>query len=666
MLKGSDEVDGAPRGFLARLLRDRRGNAMTIMAMAFIPMAGMVGGGVDISRMYILKTRLQHACDAGALAGRKAMGGGTWSQNSGYPGQMANRFFDANFETGSFASTGLTRTFTESAGKVTGTASATIPMTLMRIFLRTTETITVTCDADMRLPNTDVMFVLDVTGSMNCVAGDITCTNNGEVPAVGSKIDGLKEAVKCFYEIVARLDSNANCTTGTPSGGTGNQVQIRFGFVPYASNVNVGRLLPTSYFPDSATYQSRRANFAVPAPTTNGPYWEVYGSSISSADCTKYQTNQAFTGFTPTATSSGGPNPQPTVATTFPYDGSLTSGTGSSEWSWSGASDTSGTSRSCRRLRTDTTTYYIPEFVNWTYGPTTINFAGLKNGTSWNTSFTASRLGANGTDVTVNWDGCIEERQTVQATSYSPIPAGAKDLDIDSAPVAGDATTMWKPSLPQVLYLRNIQSYWSEGTTATSTTTANYFQGAGYRCPTEARKLRTYATASDFDDYVDSLEARGNTYHDIGMIWGARLMSPTGIFASENATTPQGGDIERHMIFMTDGDATSNPCDYNAYGVPWWDRRQSTDVGAADFCPTNRQALIDQINVRLEALCTAVKNKNITLWVVSFGGGLNATTETRLSNCATPGRYFQATNNAALQQTFKNIADQISQLRLTR
>ena len=63
---------------MGALARDVRGNTMAIMAATLIPLAGLVGGGIDISRMYIVKTRLQHACDAGALAGRKAMGGGAW------------------------------------------------------------------------------------------------------------------------------------------------------------------------------------------------------------------------------------------------------------------------------------------------------------------------------------------------------------------------------------------------------------------------------------------------------------------------------------------------------------------------------------------------------------------------------------------------------------
>jgi len=51
--------------------------------------------------------------------------------------------------------------------------------------------------------------------------------------------------------------------------------------------------------------------------------------------------------------------------------------------------------------------------------------------------------------------------------------------------------------------------------------------------------------------------------------------------------------------------------------------------------------------------------------VIAFGN-LATTTETRLKACASSGRYFKATDAATLQQTFKSIADQISQLRLTK
>ena len=58
---------------------------------------------------------------------------------------------------------------------------------------------------------------------------------------------------------------------------------------------------------------------------------------------------------------------------------------------------------------------------------------------------------------------------------------------------------------------------------------------------------------------------------------------------------------------------------------------------------------------------------DITLWVVSFGDGTNSETKNRLQGCATGNTYyFHAADSAQLQQTFKQIADDISQLRLTR
>ncbi|HTG38124.1 TadE/TadG family type IV pilus assembly protein, partial [Sphingomonas sp.] len=211
---GSSNSGRRPAGLLTRLARDTRGNVLAMVAAALIPLCGMIGGGLDLSRMYIVKTRLQHACDAGALAGRKSMGGGTWAQQGNLPRQMAERFFDANIRQDIYGAESITRSFSEAAGKVTGTASADLPMTLMRVLGKTSAELSVTCESEMRLPNTDVMFVLDVTGSM----GERAVSTDAQ-----TKIQGLRTAVLCFYEIVARLDTVATCDGGAPSGGTGQQ-----------------------------------------------------------------------------------------------------------------------------------------------------------------------------------------------------------------------------------------------------------------------------------------------------------------------------------------------------------------------------------------------------------------------------------------------------------
>ena len=49
------------RGFLTRLAKDVRANTLILLGVGLIPMVGMVGGGRDMSRMYILKKRLEHA-----------------------------------------------------------------------------------------------------------------------------------------------------------------------------------------------------------------------------------------------------------------------------------------------------------------------------------------------------------------------------------------------------------------------------------------------------------------------------------------------------------------------------------------------------------------------------------------------------------------------------
>lgn len=680
----NDRLAAKHTGLLGSLLRDARANTMAIMAAALIPLAGLIGGGLDISRLYMTKSRIQHACDAAALAGRKEMGGGRWSQNSNRPNAVAQEFFDANFTSGSLGSTGLSRTFTESAGKVTGAATVTVPMTLMKVLGQPAQTISVSCDAEMRLPNTDVMFVLDTTGSM----GQKAMSTDSE-----TKIEGLRTAVKCFYEIVARLNTDATCTTGTPGGGTGTQTQIRFGFVPYTTNVRVGRLLPTDYFADSGTYQTRepvyRVEYNYTFPNAGTP--QQTGSSDSTPVNTSTTTTPSATNSSTCAaqrpadttnvvvTPESAPiNPQTSVnGATQTVTYTTTTVFASTSYTASWRNSTRVCSITANRSEYTTTRSYtrtdagvgVPYdvFDGWHYGQINVPISALKNGTQWNSSLTLP-IGAGGTARTISWDGCIEERQTVRQSSYSPIPSGAKDLDIDLVPSTSDPTTQWKPALPRLTYLRRVVTSYSQLDTAdVARTSDEYFSNQPYYCPAEARKLQAWPDPNDFDDYVDSLTPAGNTYHDIGMIWGARLTSPTGIFASENALTPLGGEIDRHIIFMTDGDAVSAPCDYSAYGIAYFERRTTTDVGPASECGSARSSLIDQVNVRLDALCTAVKNmRNTTLWVISFGSGSNTTTETRLSNCATPGRYFTARSSASLQSTFATIANQISQLRLTR
>ena len=74
----------------------------------------MIGSGVDMSRAYMAKTRLQSACDAAALAGRRVM------QNDTLDAAVideADRFFNFNFNQGLYGTAAFTPAVTRPSSR---------------------------------------------------------------------------------------------------------------------------------------------------------------------------------------------------------------------------------------------------------------------------------------------------------------------------------------------------------------------------------------------------------------------------------------------------------------------------------------------------------------------------------------------------------------------
>src|SRR3546814_13366417 len=64
---------------------------------------GLLGSGIDIGRAYMAQLRLQQACDAGVLAGRRAMTGTTYTDAAK---AEANKMFNFNFTSNAYGSSG--------------------------------------------------------------------------------------------------------------------------------------------------------------------------------------------------------------------------------------------------------------------------------------------------------------------------------------------------------------------------------------------------------------------------------------------------------------------------------------------------------------------------------------------------------------------------------
>jgi len=265
-----------------------------------------------------------------------------------------------------------------------------------------------------------------------------------------------------------------------------------------------------------------------------------------------------------------------------------------------------------------------------------------------------TNTGTNGADMTISWNGCIIERATDPFGPTATAPDDALDMNITLVPDASDEDTQWQMFLSEVSFGR------SSAANSTSTTNSSSFavrsQTTDYgACPTAAMKLTkmTKADKSTFSNYINSLQPKGYTYHDAGMAWGARLLSPVGLFANENATAPNNRPISRHIVFMTDGDMTA-PRDNLSH--------QGNEITMQRIGATSDDNAVARHNNRFVQLCQRAKDVGITIWVVSFGVGSNA----QLNSCSTSGEAYEADDAATLNANFQSIARQISKLRLSQ
>ncbi|HMP55036.1 MAG TPA: pilus assembly protein TadG-related protein [Novosphingobium sp.] len=618
---------------VVRLRASREGNTLPLVAASVAPLLALVGGGIDMSRSYLAETRLQQACDAGVLAARKELGSQVVLDGEvpSSVSERGNRFFNANFRPGSYGTRNADfRMELEDDYQIAGRATVEVPTTIMGMFGYGAVPVEVSCKGKLSFSNTDIMMVLDVTGSMNE-------TNPGDSE---TRIDTLKDVVRDFH---TQLE-----------GGKHEGSRIRYGFVPYSTNVNVGHLLRDEWVVSNWTYQSREL---VGTALVSGTFtYQTAGSPVSGLMDETLHNSYAATLISgvPTCT---GTLPAGTLTTssvlisttstpvTTPLAGTKTVQT--YHITYNGISYRNVLSGStCKvikrthtnwKLKVDQVTEpRLSTMRQWDYRPISYNVANWRTETA----------------------GCIEERDTYDINDYDRVDLRrAIDLDIDRVPDAGDPDTQWRPMYPERVFARTMQYNMTGGfSLGVSRTTAEYISPARMytaACPPRAQKLQEMDSAQ-LESYLATLAAGGSTYHDIGMIWGGRLLSPTGIFAAENADVSASNATGRHLVFLTDGQTSALDISYSSYGMEPLDRRR--------WSPSSSLSLTDTVEARFAFACKEVKKRNITVWVIAFGTDLNPVME----ECAGPGRSFQADDGDQLGQIFVKIANAISELRLTK
>jgi hypothetical protein len=311
-----------------------------------------------------------------------------------------------------------------------------------------------------------------------------------------------------------------------------------------------------------------------------------------------------------------------------------------------------------------------------------------------------SRTGSTAAARTINWLGCVEERQTdntiTGTTDFTSIPSAAYDLNIKILAAASDDATRWRPHLNELVYtpeavayvdmedsgtldcpspafkLQEIASYNAANLTipyfsdklvfdsVSGGATSAYYP---YMAPTlDNTSTPNVNEANDnnlptFKNYIDRIKMVPGTIHDPAFVWGMHLVSGQGMFASENPDFFEGLLVGRHIVFMTDGEANPGEEKYVFSGYNMVDGRvaptNTTDAG---------MKLIH--NRRLRMLCEQAKSQGITVWVVVIKDGVSSDADLR--GCASSTSNFKsATNSTELIASFQTIAQSIGGLRIT-
>lgn len=243
------------------------------------------------------------------------------------------------------------------------------------------------------------------------------------------------------------------------------------------------------------------------------------------------------------------------------------------------------------------------------------------------TGFDAAAFGSEG------WKGCVEAREA--------------PFDQDDTPPSQEAFTalLW-PALVD------------DPSTRRNETRFNPSNDPNAFCP-DSEILPLTAEKSVIADHIDDMTAAGFTMTNVGFTWGWRTISPRwqGEWGSTEAPVAYDNPtIQKAIIFMTDGIADWSSNYYTAYGF-LADRRLGS---------RNERRAEAEVNNRLLETCEFAKAEGIEVYTVMFALN-NPSIERDYRACASSDdHFFDAPNGEQLDAAFREIAGQLTSLRLTQ
>jgi Flp pilus assembly protein TadG len=239
------------------------------------------------------------------------------------------------------------------------------------------------------------------------------------------------------------------------------------------------------------------------------------------------------------------------------------------------------------------------------------------------------------------WEGCVEERSTMSQSGNSiAISPDVSQADIDQT--GNSQGLRWQAYDDDI----------DQGYTDLFGPNNNL----AHFCPAPAKRLATYATEADFQSALNASVAKvgGYTNHDLGIMWGMRYLSSTGMFSADNPTVfPAGSDVpvQKHIVFLTDGVMTASGSNYSSFGIPDKEDRM-----------TGSGTLVQRHINRFVNACDRARQMGATIWVIA----LDVQSPGTISPCASGSDHFFISNGSDLEQVFTRIGKGIGRLRMTQ
>lgn len=618
------------RRFRSGLLRDQTGATLPLMAAAMIPILAGIGTAVDLGRVYLVKSQMQAAVDAAALAGARSFN--VDDNTTADRDEQVKTYFRENFPDGYLGSGDrivptASFTITNNVNRTTVTASRALPMALMQIFGFAPHQISVTAVAEGQPRPLEVMVVLDNTGSMAQTMGD-----------GNTRIAAIKTAMNDFIEVLHQGATVRN--------------ELAMGFINYTHTTNVGALLTEAGVPIQQL-DGYTSNLSAYPERSEGLEW---GGCVA-IDQTVVDVDAVPTNFpagafdiikTLPGETGGAPFVRPYL---YPPNADNKSGkTGYYATSSKVPADyltTPGDLAVDATPEQNTNNHYrlVPAASN------ALAVAdNLASSPAYRRTFFNQYIGLNynndptddviiksdGTNFATGTAGTLSQTGTNWKVKYSRIP----NIGVTST---SNANYVWMN--PTINY----------GYTPATRTWELNVGSPNWQCPAPALKLAYGQQKSTYTDYIrDALKPIKPAYgtiHQLGMLWGYRLLTRADIFTRTN---PIAGETPiRALVFMTDGEALGRT------NVNW-----DSGLGAPrDKIVSNTatlDALLAQSMRRFAKICQKAKDDSIKVYIVSL-----VSDAPEFTACA--GRNYIRTNNQAeIKRAFSDIAADLVDLHLTQ